>query len=372
MLKTIFIFVTILHGLIHFLGFAKAFNYGNITQLTKEISKPMGVLWLITAFLFLFCMILYIFKKDNWVYFAFVAVIFSQILIINSWQDAKFGTIINLLVLVVAIIGLFQMKFKSEYKKEVKIGLAESNNLPNKMLTEAEIAYLPKMVQKYIRYTGCMNKPIVNHFKVDFLGKIRSYEKKVWRPLVSEQYNFIKTPRRLFYLDATMNNLPVAGFHCFKNSTAFMDIRLLSIFKVQYAASKEMDISETVTFFNDMCCMAPATLIDKRIKWLGTEGNKVKASFSNNGITISAELYFNEKGELINFISEDRSVIAENGTTQRRKWSTPLRDYKDINGYKLASYAEAVYAYPDGDFIYATFNLKNIRYNGLVENKLAL
>ena len=50
--------------------------------------------------------------------------------------------------------------------------------------------------------------------------------------------------------------------------------------------------------------------------------------------------------------------------TQKLKWSTPLRDYKDINGYKLASYAEAVYTYPDGDFIYAIFNLKNIRYNG--------
>lgn len=366
MLKTLFIFVTIIHGLIHFLGFSKAFGYGNVTQLTKEISKPMGILWLITAFLFLFCMILYIFKKDNWVYFAFVAVVFSQILVINSWQDAKFGTIINLLVLVIAIIGLFQIKFKSEYKKEVKIGLAESNNQPNKILTDAEIAHLPELVQKYIRYTGCMNKQIVHHFKIDFEGKIRSHEKKVWMYLVSEQFNFIKTPTRLFYLDATMNDLPVAGFHCFKNGVAFMDIRLLSMFKVQYAAGKEMDISETVTFFNDMCCMAPATLIDKRIKWLGAEGNKVKASFSNNNITISAELYFNEKGELINFISEDRSVLEEDGTTQKRKWSTPLRDYKDINGYKLASYAETVYTYPDGDFIYATFTLKNIRYNGIL------
>ncbi len=366
MLKTIFIFVTIIHGLIHFLGFTKAFGYGNATQLTKEISKLMGVLWLITAFLFLICMALYTFKNESWVYFAFVAVILSQILIINSWQDAKFGTIINILILSIAVIGLYQIKFKNEYKKEVKIGLSESNFQPNNILTEAEITYLPEMVQKYIRYTGCMNKPIVNHFKVDFLGKIRSYEKKVWMPLVSEQYNFIKTPRRLFYLDATMNSLPVAGFHCFKNGVAFMDIKLLSMFRVQYAAGKEMNISETVTFFNDMCCMAPATLIDKRIKWLGTEGNKVKASFSNNNITISAELYFNEKGELINFISEDRSALADNGTIQRLKWSTPLRDYKDINGYKLASYAETVYTYPDGDFIYATFNLKNIRYNDIL------
>ena len=74
-----------------------------------------------------------------------------------------------------------------------------------------------------------------------------------------------------------------------------MDIRLLSLFKVQYQDGKEMDISETVTFFNNMCCLAPPTLIDKRIKRIEVEGNKVKASFTNN-ITVKAWLYFNEKG----------------------------------------------------------------------------
>lgn len=363
MLKIIFLFVTFIHGLIHFMGFAKAFNYGNITQLTKEITKPMGVLWFSTGLLFLICLALYLSKKDSWVYFAVIAVILSQILIINNWQDARFGTIANVIILVVTIVGIFQINFKNDYKNEVKIGIAESQSMPNTLLAEADIANLPNLIQKYIRYTGCMGKPKVNNFKIDFSGKIRSREKNVWMYLTSEQYNFIKTPTRLFFLEATMNYMPVSGFHCFKNGDAFMDIRLFSIFTVQYMDGKAAGISETVTFFNDMCSMAPATLIDNRIQWLESDSNKVKASFSNNGITISAWLYFNEKGELVNFMSEDRSVLEANGTITKLKWSTPLRDYKNINGYKLASYAEAVYTYPDGDFTYATFSLKNIGYN---------
>ncbi len=289
--------------------------------------------------------------------------ILSQILIINSWQDAKFGTIANVIILIFCIIGFFQINFKNEYKKEVKIGLEESSNLQKSILNEAEITYLPEPVKKYIRYTGCIDKPIVKNFRIDFVGKIRDHAKPVWMQLTSEQYNFIKTPTRLFYLDATMKGLPVAGFHCFKNGKAYMDIRLLSIFKVEYQSGAVMDTSETVTFFNDMCVMAPGALIDKRIEWLEVVGNKVKVSFSNNGITISAWLYFNEKGEMVNFTSEDRSALGKNGETIKLKWSTPMRDYKTINGYKLASYAEAIYTYPEGDFTYATFELRDIGYN---------
>jgi hypothetical protein len=79
-------------------------------------------------------------------------------------------------------------------------------------------------------------------------------------PFTSEQYNFMDASTRLFFMKAVMKGLPLSGFHSFTNGDAFMDIRLLSLFKVQYQSGKEMGIAETVTFFNDMCCMAPASL----------------------------------------------------------------------------------------------------------------
>ena len=43
MLKYLFAFIMLIHGFIHFMGFAKAYNYGNITQISKQISKPCGI-----------------------------------------------------------------------------------------------------------------------------------------------------------------------------------------------------------------------------------------------------------------------------------------------------------------------------------------
>ena len=167
---------------------------------------------------------------------------------------------------------------------------------------------------------------------------------------------------RLFFMKATMKHLPVAGFHCFENGNAYMDIRLLSLFQVQYQTGKEMGIAETVTFFNDMCCMAPATLIDPRIKWLEVNGNQVRASFTNNGITISAWLYFNEQGQLDNFISNDRFAASDKGM-QQIPWSTPLKEYMSFDGRQLPGYAEVIYNYPDHELCYGNFRLKKVTYN---------
>ena len=39
------------HGLIHLMGFAKAFGYAELPQLTKPISSEMGVAWLAAGLL---------------------------------------------------------------------------------------------------------------------------------------------------------------------------------------------------------------------------------------------------------------------------------------------------------------------------------
>lgn len=161
-----------------------------------------------------------------------------------------------------------------------------------------------------------------------------------------------------------MQRFLVAGYHRFENGEAFMDIPVGPLlFRVQYQSGKEMGIAETVTFFNDMCCMAPATLIDRRIKWLEVKGNTVRAAFTNNGITISAWLYFNDTGELVNFVSDDRYAANGDGSVRKLRWLTPLKEYRERGGHRLAGYAETIYSYPEGDLIYGTFRLADVEYN---------
>ncbi len=359
-MRIVFLILLAVHGLIHMLGFVKAFKLSEVKELTLPVSKQAGLLWLLALILFLAAALMFAFKNSQWWMLGAGAVVISQVLIIAAWQDAKFGTIANLLILAVTIAGYGTWSYFNKYQADVKMGMQQESMFRDSVLTEADIKDLPGPVKDYIRYTGSIGKPKVNNFRVESTGKIRKNEESGWMPFTTEQYNFMQTPTRLFFMKAEMKHLPVAGYHYYKDGHAVMDIRLFSLFKVQYMEGEEMDVAETVTFFNDMCCMAPATLIDRRIKWLETDKNMVKASFTNNNITVSACLYFNEKGELENFISNDRY---DYDAGKKLPWSTPLKDYKETNGYRLAGSADAIYSYPDKEFCYGTFNITSAQYN---------
>ena len=355
MLKYLFAFIILIHGFIHFMGFAKAFHFGNMTQLTKEISKPLGLFWLLTAFLFIATTILFLLKKDAWIFVALAAVIISQILIFAIWKDAKFGSIANVIILVAALLNYGSYRFEKGYQKDVKENLQRTNRLKTDLLMETDLLPLPEPVQRYLKYAGVLNKPKLKNIRIAFEGQMREKGKDFF-PFTCVQYNFFDEPTRLFFMKAKMKGITVPGYHKYSNATAMMDIRLFGLFAVVKKSGKDMDQAETVTLFNDMCLMAPASLIDKRIIWQAIDSNSAKATFTNHAITISAILYFNTQGQLIDFISNDRDV-------NHYAFTTPVSNYKSINGINIMTYGETIWHYPDGKFVYGKFNLKEVEYN---------
>ena len=111
-MKYLFAFIILLHGVIHLMGFAKAFGYGNIPQLTKDISKTAGILWLVTALLFCASAVMFLLQKENWYVLAIIAVILSQVLVIITWKDAKYGTIANVIVALMIIPAWSSLQFR--------------------------------------------------------------------------------------------------------------------------------------------------------------------------------------------------------------------------------------------------------------------
>jgi len=361
-MRLLFLLIVLLHGLIHLLGFVKAFGLTDIKELTFPISKPLGVVWIIVAVLFLIYGILYLINfKQAWL-IGMIAVIISQILIFYFWKDSKFGTLPNLIILIVTLVSFGSSILCTKFTSRVKIDFSINNALSTHLLTESDIAHLPTIVQKYLYYTKSVGQPKIKNFKAEFAGGMRSKPDDEYMSLESVQYNFYENPSRYFYMTTSKMGLPATGLHLYQNETATFEVNFLNWFKIVDAKGDQMNQAETVTLLNDMCFIAPATLIDDRITWEAINDNEVKAIFKNGSIRISAVLYFNKKGELINFISNDRF------DTDGKKyvcypWATPVQDYREINGYLLPSKAKLIYQRPEGDFTYGELEYKSVMYN---------
>jgi hypothetical protein len=93
-----FAFLLVVHGLIHALGFAKAFGLADLPQLREPIPVMSGVVWLVAGLLFIASAIALFAWQRGWWIVAAAAVFLSLLAIASSWNDAKFGLIANGLV----------------------------------------------------------------------------------------------------------------------------------------------------------------------------------------------------------------------------------------------------------------------------------
>ncbi len=251
--------------------------------------------------------------------------------------------------------------FKKTFIAEAEKGLKRFTR--QAVLIEDDIKHLPQPVQKYIIYSGSMGREKIHNFRVSFKGGFKPNPQSGFLKFNSVQYNFYDEPTRIFYIKAKKFGIPLDGLHLYAGPSATMQIKVASLFRVVDAKGPEMNRGETVTLFNDMCIMAPASLIDKNIEWETINSLTVKAKYTNQGNTITAILFFNEKGELIDFSSDDRYESADGKAYKSYTWTTPVKDYTEFYGRKLACYGELIWHKPAGNFCYGKFTLTDIEYN---------
>jgi hypothetical protein len=369
-MKQLFAAVLVLHGLIHLMGPAKAFRLAPLPQLTQPIAPAMGIVWLIAALL-LFATAGALFAWPRWWWaIGAAAIVISQWAITSSWADAKFGAILNAIVLVGVIFGFLAhgpTSLRAQYDADVDLGLTRS--APQPPVSEADLARLPAPVQRFLRVSGVVGQPRVRNVRARMHGRIRNGPDAAWMPFTAEQVNFFDRPSRFFYMTASRMLVPFQGYHRYEGARATMTVKVAAAFTVvgpaaDKATQDEMTQAETVTMFNDMCLLAPATLLDPAIGWESIDPSRVRASFTNAGHTIRAELVFTETGELADFWSDDRRQAAADGKTMRAvRWSTPVQGYAAFGPFRLIAGGEARWHDAEGAYPYIQIELDDVRYN---------
>ena len=274
---------------------------------------------------------------------------------------SKFSNIVIFIIAMTTITSYTSSKKMFQLKKSEEFALQPVK--VESLLSKQEAAHLPACVQKYLVYTGAIGKNKTQNVCIEFDAEM--YRKPGDKPIKahSVQYNFYGNYSRLFLMKASKMGIPFRALHIYKDYQAIFQVKVAELFKVVNISGEELTKAETVTLLNDMCVFSPGSLVDKRLTWSEIDSLSTKVTLTNGKYIVTAILYFNELGELINFMSDDRSALQDDGTVKTFRWTTPISEYIEFEGRKIPTVGKTIWHYPEGEFTYGVFTLKSIKYN---------
>lgn len=108
---------------------------------------------------------------------------------------------------------------------------------------------------------------------------------------------------------------------------------------------------------------APEILLQDYISFEEISDFKVKATITYGGQTASGIFTFNERYEMISFTTNDRAAAGTDGRMEYVPWSALCGEYQtNVSGVKCPTIFQAVWNYPEGDFIYFDGVISEVSY----------
>lgn len=233
-------------------------------------------------------------------------------------------------------------------------------------LTEADLAHLPAPVRRWIVRSGALGKPPVTMVHTVFDATLWSSPGSAGMSGLAHQVDVLDPPRRLYFMTTWMYGLPVAVLHDYAPESAGMRVRAARLFDVVDLGGRDFARIESVTFLNDLSVFAPSALAGPGFAWTAVDDRSARVRYTVGPHTVTATLFFDEAGNLVNFASDDRADVSAGGEPQRMCWTTPLSGFREIGGRRVPGRGEAIWHRPDGPFTYGTFTIRDVGFNRLL------
>ena len=355
-MKTALLLFVCLHGLIHLMGFVKAFKLAEITALSQPISTSSGLLWLLSALLFLGFAVGAFFEKPYASYLGISAVLLSQILIFTVWQDAKFGSIANLILLLAAI----QMIFLANWEKKVsaeKLMFQNSREIPElKKLEE-----LPSVIQNWLKNSGFEESRPPVSAQIHQTAQIKMKpDQAEWKEAKAFQISSLNPPGFHWQVEMTMApGIKIYGRDQFVSGNGEMLIRLAGIFPIVNEIGEKIDEGSLQRFLGELVWM-PSLALHPEISWKELGENAAEATLKINQTTGKGSFYFDDSGNFVRF--EALRFYENKPDSKRFPWILTVEAYQEFEGVRIPSKMKATWRLPEGDWTWLQLQIDSLSY----------
>lgn len=361
-MKYLFSTVVLVHGAIHLLGFVKGFKWAQIQNLSADISIISAIFWLVAFSLFAMSAIGFRLGKFFWHVFAVLAVTISSVLIVNSWGDAKFGMIPNVIIIVAVALSLSSCSMNKMITSETQEILSVRHPSDSHIITDADVKELPAPVYKWIQNTGMLGKPTIQsaYIKQNALMKMNPQQKD-WKSAKAEQYTTMPVPAFIWTVKMDMAPfIKVKGRDKFVNGKGEMLIKINSLINVVNEKGERMDEGTLQRYLGELVWF-PSLALSPYITWEAIDDYSAKATMKYKGTNGSGTFYFNEMGDFTKFVALRFKGNKEDA--KRYPWVLTVDDYAEFEGIKVPSKMKATWKLDEGDWTWLDLEITTIKYN---------
>lgn len=361
-MKAIYALIMGLHGLIHLMGFVKGFGIKDIKNLKLSISKPMAVFWLCVGLVIIAYVILWLLSIPYAWILGIAGAILSQVLLIMYWQDAKFGTIANVVILVVCVFHIGQFRFDRMVRSEV---LEQMDTLPTdqgRAITEQDIDALPFSVQKWLTHSGVVGKSTIRYAKLrqQAIMKMRPGQKD-WMHATATQYTDLKEPAFHWTVAAQMCPLIYfSGRDRFIDGQGEMLIKLNGLIPIVNESGPKLTEGSAQRFLGELVWF-PTFALSRYVSWTSINDTSAAAIINYKGATVSGTFRFNTSGDFVQFSTMRFKENTPNA--ERYEWVLDALDHQEFEGVRIPSYMTATWKLPEGDWTWLELQLLDVHYN---------
>ena len=366
-LRIVISIALLFHGLIHLMGFLKAlefpiaenFNTRALITLSANETKTIGLLWLLCCIGLVTSCIIFLLQKDWWWTVGAISLLLSQVLIILYWRDAKYGTLINVIILLPVLISYHQQKYTALIRKETSALLASQIITGTTTVSLESIERLPSVVQKWLIKSGVIGRETVNTVHLKQKGMMRQKAGGKWMPMQAEQCITANAPG--FIWNGTMgNSITINGRDKFINGTGNMLISVMSTVPIANSSGEEIDQGAMMRFLAEIIWL-PSGALNNYIQWEYVNDTTAHATMTNRNRTVSGFFYFDNDGDIVGF--EGKRYGNFEGHFSLETWSIRILEHKEFIGIRIGSKCDVTWKLKQGDFTWLQLEVTDISYN---------
>lgn len=259
-----------------------------------------------------------------------------------------------ILGLLISIFIVGKINLSVQFNKEVKELFLQSKNIAGKNFSYQQIIGLPDPVQRYFRLVLKDGQPYISYAAITHDGQFKTGLDKGWINIKGEQYATTEKPGFIWKGTTSM----FVARDMYIGDKGRLVVSLFSLFKVVDAKGGQYDQGELLRWLGESILYPTNLLPSDRLQWLPIDGNTSKLTFRYNGLSLFFIFTFNEMGEITQ-IETKRYMDAKSLET----WVIKMSNYKEANAVVIPMSFDVLWRLKKGDFSYARFNIKTIRYN---------